>query len=67
MIAMSEQDVLQLDQAARGCISGTLSEWPFLRLALARCGVNLPATARVREMQQASAECLDLSERSLAE
>ena len=67
MIAMSEHDALQLDQAARGCVSGTLSEWPFLQLALARCGVNLPATARVREMQQASAECLDRSDWSLAE
>ena len=64
---MTEQDVLQLDQAARGCVSGTLAEWPLLQAALARCGVNLPATARVREMQQASAECLDRSEWSLAE
>ena len=63
---MTEQDVLQLDQSARGCVSGILAEWPLLQAALARCGVKLPATARAREMQRASAECLDRSEWSLA-
>ena len=63
---MTDRDQLQLDQAARGCISGTLAEWPLLQEALARCGMNLPATARAREMQRASAECLDQNDWSLA-
>lgn len=63
---MTEQDVLQLDQAARGGVSGTLAEWPLLQVALTNCGMNLPATARAREMQRASAECLDRSEWGLA-
>ena len=63
---MTDHDQLQLDQAARGGVSGTLAEWPLLQAALARCGMNLPATARAREMQQASAECLDQNDWSLA-
>ena len=63
---MTERDFLQLDQAARGGVSGTLAEWPLLQAALARCGVKLPATARAREMQRASAECLDQNDWSLA-
>ncbi len=63
---MTEQDVLQLDQAARGCVSGTLAEWPLLQVALMNCGMKLPATARAREMQRASAECLDRGEWGLA-
>ena len=63
---MTDRDQLQLDHAARGCVSGTLAEWPLLHAALARCGMKLPATARAREMQWASAECLDRSDWSLA-
>ncbi len=63
---MTDRDQLQLDQAARGCVSGTLAEWPLLQAALVRCGVNLPATAQAREMQHASAECLDRGEWGLA-
>ena len=63
---MTDRVFLQLDQAARGCISGTLAEWPLLQAALARCGMKLPATARAREMQRASAECLDRGEWGLA-
>ena len=63
---MTDRDQLQLDQAARGCVSGTLAEWPLLQAALARCGMKMPTTARAREMQRASAECLDRSEWGLA-
>lgn len=30
---------LQIEQAAAGCVSGTLREWPLLRLALISIGV----------------------------
>lgn len=66
MLVMTERDFLQLDQAARGGVSGTLAEWPLLQAALARCGMKMPTTARAREMQRASAECLDRSEWGLA-
>ena len=63
---MTDHDQLQLDQAARGGVSGTLAEWPLLQAALARCGMKMPTTARAREMQRASAECLDQNDWSLA-
>ena len=63
---MTDHDQLQLDQAARGCVSGTLAERPLLQEALARCGMKLPATADRSEMMAASAECLDRSEWGLA-
>jgi len=37
-VLLSEHDRLQIDQAARGCISGTLEEWPDLNNALRLCG-----------------------------
>ena len=63
---MTDRDQLQLDQAARGGVSGTLAEWPLLQAALARCGVNLPTDADRSEMMAASAECLDRGEWGLA-
>jgi hypothetical protein len=33
---LTEHDWLQIDQAARGCISGTSDEWPALRNAIAK-------------------------------
>ena len=63
---MTDRDQLQLDQAARGGVSGTLAEWPLLHAALARCGMKLSATADRSEMIAASAECLDRGEWGLA-
>ena len=37
-----EFDNLQIEQAARGCISGKLREWPCLIDALSRRGITLP-------------------------
>ena len=39
---ISDNDILQIEQAARGCISGKLSEWPALYHALKKCNVLLP-------------------------
>jgi hypothetical protein len=33
---LTEHDWLQIDQAARGCISGTSDEWPALRKAISK-------------------------------
>lgn len=32
----------QIEQAAKGCIGGTLAEWPYLREALVAEGISLP-------------------------
>lgn len=33
---------LQVEMAAKGCVSGTLSEWPMLSRALKELGHDLP-------------------------
>lgn len=33
---------VQIETAAQGCISGTLSEWPHLKSALRKLGYDLP-------------------------
>lgn len=51
---MSESfDLLQIRQAAIGCVSGTLEEWPQLRRALSNHGVFLPKTANAMEVKAA--------------
>lgn len=35
---LDEVDWLQIDQAARGCVSGSIREWPLLARALHRSG-----------------------------
>lgn len=37
----NDQSRVQIEQAAKGCISGTLSEWPHLKSALRKCGYDL--------------------------
>lgn len=40
---MTEESMkLQIEQAAYGCISGTLEEWPALKEALSRYQIQLP-------------------------
>lgn len=41
---------LQIEMAASGCISGTLSEWPHLNAALTRLGFDLPLDTRAIEL-----------------
>lgn len=38
---LSDHDLLQVEMAARGCISGQLREWPDLQTALRRAGYSL--------------------------
>ena len=42
---------LQIEQAAAGCVSGTLEEWPDLREALTRWGIPLPENVRSIALQ----------------
>ena len=36
---LTEQDWLQVDSAARGCVSGTLGEWPALQAVFSKLGL----------------------------
>lgn len=37
---LSEKDWIQIEMVAKGCVSGTLVEWPRLRLAFDRLGLD---------------------------
>jgi len=53
MITDSEShELVQIDHAARGMVSGTLAEWPHLKAALRRRGIFLPDSANARELQR---------------
>lgn len=40
---MNADYTIQIEQAAIGCVSGTLAEWPLLDEALRECaGISLP-------------------------
>lgn len=49
---MSKTDLEQMRKAATGQISGTLSEWPALKLALNNLGIFLPDTAKASEVKR---------------
>ncbi|MBI3932395.1 MAG: hypothetical protein HY317_03190 [Acidobacteria bacterium] len=48
---LSERERLALEGAARGCVSGTLAEWPELAGAFAVLGWKVPATIRAGAMR----------------
>jgi hypothetical protein len=54
MIKDSEShEMIQIEQAAAGCVSGTLAEWPHLKSALRRRGIKLSDSTtadKVREV-----------------
>ncbi len=43
---MTEYDRIQFEQAANGCISGTLEEWPCLHAAFYAKGIDLHQDTR---------------------
>lgn len=45
------QEMMQIEMAANGCVSGTLSEWPHLKHALRKRGIDMPCTATAQEMR----------------
>jgi hypothetical protein len=49
---------LQLEQAAKGCVSGTLAEWPHLDSALRHSGITLPKSAPPTVMRRAAVVAL---------
>jgi hypothetical protein len=51
MIEDSEShEMIQIEMAAKGCVSGTLKEWPHLKSALRKRGVRMLDTANAQEM-----------------
>jgi hypothetical protein len=46
----SAHELLQIQQAAKGCVSGTLAEWPYLKDALKVQGIFLPDSAPASEL-----------------
>lgn len=47
---MNNHDYLQIDQAANGCISGTLKEWPHLKMALERLNIVISNDTKAIEL-----------------
>ncbi len=53
MTELTEHDWIQVEMAARGCVSGTLEEWPHLARALKRLGhEDLPSTTWAGELRR---------------
>ena len=44
-------ELIQIEMAAKGCVSGTLAEWPHLKSALRKRGIQMLDTANTQEMR----------------
>lgn len=49
---LSDDDLLQIEMAAKGCISGALVEWPRLRLAFDRLGLDSSGDMRSEDVRE---------------
>ena len=45
-------EMMQIEMAAQGCVSGTLAEWPHLKHALRKRGVKMLDTANAEDMRR---------------
>lgn len=45
------QEMMQIEMAAKGCVSGILAEWPHLKHALRKRGIDMLDTANAKEMR----------------
>lgn len=53
MISDSEShEILQIEMAAKGCVSGTLDEWPHLKSALRKRGIHLDGSTQSVEIKR---------------
>lgn len=57
-MTINDHDIFQIEMAARGCVSGTLAEWPHLMGALRRAGVDLPAKTEAWRLRNLSRQIL---------
>jgi hypothetical protein len=53
-------EMMQIEMAAQGCVSGTLAEWPHLKHALRKRGVRMLDTATGDEMRKVCKWYLDV-------
>lgn len=58
-MTINDHDRLQIEMAARGCVSGTLAEWPHLMGALRRSGFDLPAKTEAWRLRNLSRQILE--------
>lgn len=58
-INLTNHDLLQIEVASKGCISGTLAEWPHLKQALRKLGYSLPDFTLAGELRDICKEILD--------
>jgi len=45
------QEMLQIEMAANGCVSGTLAEWPHLKSALRKRGIRMLDNAPAEDIK----------------
>lgn len=62
MSKMTVHDYLQIEMAAAGCVSGTLSEWPHLNNALKRVGIELPSNTEAWGLRNLCQQLLEQHE-----
>lgn len=60
---LSVLEWIALRQAARGMVSGKLSEWPFLADAFDAVGWCLPSTLTAASCRRAAKEAIELAKR----
>lgn len=58
IVDSKSHEYVQIDAAARGCVSGTLTEWPHLKHALRNAGKHLPDNTPASELRRICAELL---------
>lgn len=64
---MTDHDWIQIEQAAKGCVSGTLDEWPHLKGALRRCGVHLPKETTATALRIVCGQIVRTTKREITE
>ncbi|KPU82155.1 hypothetical protein JI57_04630 [Psychromonas sp. PRT-SC03] len=55
---LTQSELLQITQAACGCVNGTLREWPLLNRSFKKLGVSLPLDTHHQELKKRAKEVL---------
>lgn len=54
-----KEEIIHLKAAASGCVSGTLAEWPKLRIVFKNWGVNTDPDMRLEDMRDIAKAILE--------